>query len=278
MKKACCSICTALFFLVSVLPGYSEEADREYIFSVVPQFPATTIQNNWKPLLDEVVRVTGYKIGLKFYKSIPEFEQGFLEGVPDFAYMNPYHQVMAAKAQGYIPLIRDSKELEGLLVVRKDDTIGSVQELNGKELAFPSPNALAASLYMRALLVGLEHVNFTPNYVKTHSNVYRHVLLGKAAAGGGVNKTLQDEPKELREQLRILYKTPGISSHPISVHPRVSSNVAKAISEAFIKLAGDPHGRELLREVAIPEPVMADYEKDYKPLEMLGLEKFDGED
>ncbi|HIJ79146.1 MAG: phosphate/phosphite/phosphonate ABC transporter substrate-binding protein [Desulfobulbaceae bacterium] len=279
MTKKVFLLCSMFFLLSATTWAFGEEINRQYLFAVVPQIPAPMIQHSWKPLLDEISQDTGYKFELKFFKSIPEFEQGFLEGKVDFAYMNPYHQVMAAKAQGYRPLIRDnSKKLVGLLVVRKDSPIQHIQDLNGKELAFPSPNALAASLYMRALLIESEHINFTANYVKTHSNVYRHVLLKKAAAGGGVNKTLKKEPKEFQDQLRILYTTPAIPSHPISVHPRVPESVARKVSAAIMKLAQDTQGRRILEKIAIAEPIPADYERDYKPLALLGLEKYLGTD
>jgi hypothetical protein len=55
-------------------------------------------------------------------------------------------------------------------VVRKDDPIKSAGELDGKEVAFPAPNAFGASLWIRALLAEREKIRIVPAYVKTHSN------------------------------------------------------------------------------------------------------------
>ena len=68
---------------------------------------------------------------------------------------------------------------------KKGGNIEHLQQLEGKDIAFPAPNALGASLIIRADLVQLHRVSFTPKYVQTHSSVYLNVALGRMAAGGG---------------------------------------------------------------------------------------------
>jgi phosphonate transport system substrate-binding protein len=245
-----------------------------YTVSVVPQFPATDIHRDWVPLLERVGRAVGASFKLQIATSIPRFEADLLAGAPDFVYLNPYHEVMAHRAQGYVPLVRERKPLTGILVVRRDDPIRSVRELDGKELAFPAPNAFGASLYMRALLAEREKIQITPVYVQTHSNVYRQVIRGKSAAGGGVNHTLEQERDELRNDLRVLMETPGVPPHPLAAHPRVPAKLQKALADALLALADDAAGQALLRGIEMPAPVRADYAHDYQPLEALRLDRY----
>ncbi len=104
--------------------------------------------------------------------------------------------IPGSDAQGYRPLVRDvGKTLYGVLVARKGGPIHSVKDLQGKTLAFPAPNALAASLQMRQELVDQFSIDFSAHYVKTHDSVYLNALrcsalLGEVDAGGGVQKTL----------------------------------------------------------------------------------------
>lgn len=263
--------------LLAILAGQAAAAESVYTVAVVPQSPAPTIQREWSPLLARVEQETGLHLELKFYQSIPEFERGMVAGEPDFVYMNPYHAVMARKAQNYIPLLREGKQdLVGILVVKKESRWQGVHQLDGQVVAFPSPNALAASLYMRALLAEKEKIKIIPSYVKTHGNVYRHVLLGKAAAGGGVNKTLKKEPASLQGALRILYQTPGLAPHPLCVHPRIPEDVAARLVAAIMGFANDADGKAKLAAIAIPNPVRADYQRDYASLAELGLENYQG--
>ncbi len=258
-------------FALPPAPGLQKNT---YTIAVVPQFPPQIIKRDWTPLIKRVSEISGVMLSLKFYRSIPEFEEDFLKGKPDFVYMNPYHAVMGMKAQGYTPLIRDGEQqLIGIIVVPKGSAVKSVRDLAGKKMAFPSPNAFAASLYLRALLLEKEKVAVRSRYVTTHSNVYRHVILGKAAAGGGVNKTLSKEPPELRDMLSIIYKTPAVTPHPLCAHPRVSHSVREAVCTAVLNLVKSREGQELLKAIELPRPVRADYERDYKQLEALSLER-----
>lgn len=258
------------------LPALAQSDARRPAFdvAVVPQFPAAELHRDWTPLLERLGHQMGISLNLKLSPSIPRFEALLLEGRPDFAFLNPYHQVMAARAHGYVPLVRNGKPLTGILVVRKDSPIRSVRELAGTDLAFPSPNAFGASLWMRALLAERERINFNPLYVQTHGNVYRQVMRGSAAAGGGVNLTLSQETPEVRDGLRVLLETPEAASHPLSAHPRVPAMVQRQVTEALLSLTGEPTGMSLLKAVALTNPVAASHARDYRPLEQYKLEKY----
>lgn len=246
----------------------------EYSFAVVPQFTPETIFETWGPVLDRVGALAGVKLKLVTYRSIPEFERSFQRGDPDFAYLNPYHALMANAAQGYVPFLRDdSRPLKGVLVVRADSPVRTVRDLEGKEVAFPAPNAFAASLYMRALLDEKEKVRIRPRYVATHANTYRHVILGTAAAGGGLEQTLEFEPPEVRAELRVLYTTPPTPSHPIVAHPRVNPAVVARVADAFRAAAADPANGKLLQLIQFTQPKRTDL-RDYLPLQQLQLERY----
>ncbi|MCU0840912.1 MAG: phosphate/phosphite/phosphonate ABC transporter substrate-binding protein [Thiobacillaceae bacterium] len=248
---------------------------RVYTVGVVPMLTGLAMHRDWSPLLERLGTVTGRRFRLAQQDSIADFERAFLRGEPDFAFMNPYHAVMARHAQGYRPLVRDGAEpLTGILVVRKDSAYRGVRDLDGATIAFPSPNAFAASLYMRALLTERERIGFNPHYAESHGNAYRQVLLGKAAAAGSVSMILERERPEVRNALRVVYTTPSGPSHPLVVHPRVPDAVADAVRQALLDLARDPEGARLLAGALLPRPVAADYRRDYQPLEALRLERY----
>ncbi|MCA9839525.1 MAG: phosphate/phosphite/phosphonate ABC transporter substrate-binding protein [Trueperaceae bacterium] len=261
--------------LVVLTGAFGQALGQSYTLSVVPQFPQLVLYESWQPLLSYLSERTGVTFELVLEPNIPAFEASFLAGEPDFAFMNPYHEVMAKQAQGYIPLVSDgSRQLRGILVVRQDSPYRSVQDLQGQTLAFPAPNAFGASLYMRALLTEEEKLTFDSLYVETHSNAYRFVMLGQAAASGGVKSTLSKEPEELQAGLRILYETPGVTPHPISVHPRVPEALREAFVAALLELATSAEGQAMLEAVQLSEPIPVTYAEHYQQLEQLHLEDF----
>ena len=265
-----------LIFLCSLLLSVNSgaRATQTFTVAVVPQFPAEQIFRDWTPVLNEVSQLSGLEFKLKTYASIPEFESDFLNEGPDFAFMNPYHAIMAQKAAGYLPILRDDAgRLTGILVVRKDSPITRVDQLKGATLAFPAPNAFGASLYMRALLTQEKNIQFKSEYVTTHSNVFRNVIIGRAQAGGAIRQTLEQESPALQAQLRVLYETPPAYSHPVTAHPRIPAQVREALLQAFLKMGANPAFADQLKAIQIAKPVKADF-KDYAPLEKLGLERF----
>jgi phosphonate transport system substrate-binding protein len=247
----------------------------DFSLAVVPQASPAATYRQWAPFADHLQRVTGQRLRVRVYHTFDEFETDLANGLVDFAYMNPYHLLMARKAQGYVPLVRDgSRALSGLLMVRHDSPLKSVNELRGKVIAFPDPNAFAASLYMRALLQETKHVRFSARYLGTHPNVYRHVIFGSVAAGAGVNVTLARERPETRDELRVLYETPGTAPHPLCAHPRVPAALRETVTRAVLAMGGNEDGRALLKRVDLTQPVLASYARDYLPLEKLDLQKY----
>jgi phosphonate transport system substrate-binding protein len=275
MKRLAIFIFTILFchvfFAVSL--AKSNEVGR-YSFGVVPQFEQRKLFRIWRPILDELEDRTGFVFDLVGSSKIPTFEQKYLLGHYDFAYMNPYHLLMAHDAQGYLPLIRDGeRQLKGVLVVPDTSRINQVKELDGKTVAFPSPNALGASLLMRAELVKLHSVSIIPNYVQTHSSVYLHVALGLNPAGGGVMSTLRSQKPEIKEKLRIIYETRSVNPHPISAHPRIPEKDRERVRQALLEMAKTEKGAALLAKIPMSKAVIASMD-DYTPMLNLGLDEF----
>lgn len=261
--------------LLAILPGEAGAADNHsYVLTVPTQLSSLEMHRNWQPFVERLSKEIGADIRLTVYETIFQYEADVMKGEPDFVFMNPYLVVAAKKTQGYIPLLRDKSPLVGILVVRKDSPLRSVKDLDSADIAFPTPNAFAASLYMRALLIEKEKIRFTPRYVMTHSNVYRNVIIGKTAAGGGVNKSLNKEKEEMKAQLRILYETPGSAPHPLCAHPRVPIKIRDAVVDAVLRLAADNKNHGLLEKINMPGPVRTDYQKDYALLEALNIDKY----
>lgn len=240
--------------------------------AVVPQLTPVEMYRNWQPLVEFLERA-GLPCELVIHPSIAVFEREFERGLADLIYLNPYHMVMARRAHGYQPLLRDQRPLEGLLLVQRDASVQRVEDLRGQRISFPAPNALGASLYIRAMLAH-KGVDFEAHYASNHRNAIRQVLAGDSIATGVVRATYELEPPEVSQALRVLYSTPAIAPHPLAVHPRVSAAVRRTLVATLQMLARDPQQHTLIKAVQMPAPVVADYARDYAPLNKLGLEKF----
>lgn len=271
-----------IFTLISFLPliAYGKcIGDPNSIYPIrsvyiVPQLAPAQLYVRWAPVLEKVGYTAGICFDLMIVRTIPDFERELLEGKPNFAFMNPYHQVMAYQAKGYFPLLADGKnKLDGIIVVKKKSDIESIESLRGAKLAFPAPNSFAASLLVRATLAK-QGIDIEPIYVTTHNNVYRSVIAGDVIAGGAVNNTLQREPPEVQDQVRVLFKTTSYIPHPFSVSSKIPLKERQKVIQGFLELAKTDEGRRLLDGIQMPDPIVVNYVRDYQPLEYLGLSKF----
>jgi phosphonate transport system substrate-binding protein len=274
MKQIMHSIAAAFVGCALYLAAPVRAADQVFTVAVVPQFASIQTFRDWAPFLSKLEQATGYHFKLLAYDQPARFEMELGQGNADLAFMNPYQMVVAQKMQHYRPLLRDSSPLSGILVARQDSAVKSPADLNGKRVAFPSPNALAASLYMRALLAEKMDIKIIPVYVGSHQNVYRQVILGDVVAGGGVKKTLAKESAEVQSELKVIFSTPDLAPHPLAAHPRVSKAAENKIVEAILAMQADPEGAKLLNGIQIPQPIKADFKRDYAGLSQLKLDRY----
>jgi len=263
-------------FVSTAVLAESESISKQskiYSVGIIPQFEARKLYAIWRPILDQLQKETGLKFKFNSASSITEFEKQLMAGKYDFAYMNPFQPILTQKTQGYIPLVRDhSKNLQGILVVRKDSTLTDISQLNGTTIAFPSPNALGASLMLRAELINQHNIKFIPSYVVTHDSVYLNVVYNKVAAGGGVEKTFNWQSNAIKDKLRILYRTKTVAPHPLAVHPRIEKSISQRVQQALLKISSSGKGKRLLAKIPIKKPGIATLD-DYRALADMGLEK-----
>jgi phosphonate transport system substrate-binding protein len=240
---------TALLAL-TVSIGHASE-DMVYTFSVVPQQASSKLAKQWLPLLREVSRISGIRLRFVTSKDIPTFETELSAGKHDFSYMNPYHYVVYHEMQGYNALNKaKDKKIKGIIVVHRDSDISGLEELSGQDIAFPSPAAFAASILPRANLSKLG-IEFTPRYVSSHDSVYSNVARQHFIAGGGIVRTLKATDPDARENLRILWTSPGYTPHAIANHPRVTADVAEKVQAALEAIGASDSGLQILQRLKI---------------------------
>lgn len=256
-------------------PGaYAGNSDTVYTVARAPQRSHIKTIQDWEPFIKNLEQTTGIKLKLKVYTERSRFEQDLVGAKADFFYGNPGYFIVAQQAHGYLPLVRSSKkQLKGIIVVRRAGPLQSIEQLQGKTLAFPAKSAFAASLYIRSILdkFGIE---IKAHYVKGHDNVYRSVANGSYTAGGGVYRTLGSEPDALKNQIRVLYETPGMAPHPLFAHPRVPEKVRKKMIDSILEMDNHAEGKQLLNRVKIRAPIKADYQRDYASIKEIALKMY----
>ena len=259
-------------FAWAVLSGHAQA--KALTIGIVPQQSATVLAANWSPILQYLKVRTGVELQFATASDIPTFERRLLAGDYDIAYMNPYHFTFFNQHLDFRAMVRrGDASIQGIIVVRKDSEIQTLEELDGKKLAFPSPAAFAASVVPRAEIAKLG-IDIEPVYVSSHDSVYLNVSKGFFAAGGGIGRTLNATNPQVSEQLRVLWKTQPYTPHAIAAHPRVDSVTVTKLTEALVEMADDAEGKALLEPLKIARWQASD-NSDWDDVRSLGITLLD---
>jgi phosphonate transport system substrate-binding protein len=247
-------------------------SNKTLTFGIVPQQASNVLANVWVPLTQYLSAQTGLTIKFATAKNIPNFEQRLSENAYDIAYMNPFHYVYFAEFNEYNAIAKQAnKQITGILVTRIDSNIKSILDLQDKTVAFPAPAAFAASILPRAELT-LNEVDFVPRYVSSHDSVYLNVSKGFFIAGGGVMRTFNNMPEDIRAQLKIFWTTQPYTPHAIAVSQSLPVKDKVAIQTALENLHTTDIGREILNNLGMEAFVIA-HDTDWDDVRNLNISK-----
>src|SRR6059036_2220174 len=183
------------------------------IIGIAPQQEPEKVQAMWQPFLRYLEREVGHAFAFETAPSIEEFQKRVLEGRYDIWWGNPLTYIQVSKRLGYQAIARDTTRIAGLLVTLKVDGAKSPKDLLGKKIVYSAPDAIGGTLLVQALLAreGVAPDQVESIYTGSHDEVYRSVIEGKAAAGGGVPRSFNALPAEQREKLVVLARTEEVA-------------------------------------------------------------------
>ena len=224
---------------VCIVHSASAQADEQskpnfLVFGVVPQQSATKLAQNWIPLLNFISEKSGVTLKFATAQDIPTFEKRLADGVYDIAYMNPYHYVVLSEKVGFEALVHEkNKKMKGIIVTNKNSQIDKLEDLSQQTIAFPAPAAFAATLIPKANLNN-KNISFESQYVNSHDAVYRNIAEGRFIAGGGIMRTFNALPDQLKNELKIIWTSDGYTPHAIATFPHVDDLIRQKLRDAFL--------------------------------------------
>jgi phosphonate transport system substrate-binding protein len=268
MRRALLTISTLCLALLLVAPAVvlaHPHGDEPILFGIAPQQEPEKVRAMWAPFFRYLEKEVGHPFAFETASSIEEFQKRVLEGRYDIWWGNPLTYVQVSKRLGYQAIARDTTRIAGLLVVLKEDGPKSPSELRGKKVAYSAPDAIGGTLLVQALIAkaGVAPDQVETIYTGSHDAVYKAVLEGKAAAGGGVPRSFNALPAEQREKLVVLAKTEEVAPQAFAVHPRLYRSVVAKIQRAMLKLNWAPEGKDILQSIQYKEIVVSnDFDYD----------------
>jgi phosphonate transport system substrate-binding protein len=233
----------ARFMVIVVMLFVTSVYAKDVTLGIVPQQSPLKLSKKWLQITQYLSKETGLNVLFKTENSISAFEKKLYAGVYDFAYMNPYHFVLANEAKGYVAKIRANKLIKGIIVSKKKTL--EKEDLEKSRFLFPAPKAFAATLLTKYELKNKFGFDIEKDknymYVNSHDSVYKGISRGIGEFGGGIVRTFNNfnESKD-KDKLHVVYSTNGYPSHPIAFHPnKVTQIEQEKLVKAFLNMPKD---------------------------------------
>lgn len=220
-------------------------AQTAYSFSPVNQANITTAASYWNPIVAYVSEKSGVKLSLKLGRTSADTTAYVLAQEVEFAFTNhlfsPEREQMGWKVFGR----RNTPPLHGQIVVAADSPVKSLAQLEGKEIGFPGPEAFIAYKTTYAQLLQ-QKVNVRTVFGGNMDGAFAQLFSGKVAAVGANSQLVDGYAKREGRQFRVLWNSEPYHDLALMVSPKVPARDAQAVAKAFIGMAQDPQGREIL--------------------------------
>lgn len=237
-------------------------------FAIAPQQSPRELAKRWGPIIQYISEHSGVPLQFQTAKDIATYQQEMKAGAYDISFINAYNYLALGKEAGYKVFAQEKDaKFVSIILVRKDSPYQTLEELDGKQIAFPGP-AVASRLAYTHLVA--KNIRVTPSYVISVDSVYRSVAKGLFPVGQGEMRTFSNMDPEIRDQLRILWSSDPLPSFNFSAHPRVPAASLKKIQQAMLKMGDSPEGQELLKVVNM-KGFAAAHDSEYESLRKLKL-------
>ena len=167
------------------------------------------------------------------------------QGAYDFLYTNHFFTPDRDRL-GFRVIARPAgRGIRGQIVVPQDSPIRSLQELNGKEVAFPTQDAFAAYwLPMDALLKA--KLNVKPIFTSNQEASFAQLKVGTVVAAAVNDTVIERYARREGFEYRLLWNSELYNDLCIMASPKVAKEKVAAVRDAFVSMVSDPEGRKVL--------------------------------
>lgn len=233
----------------SYIPKSDQKIKQVVKFGVVARYSPRLIYQEYQQIMDYLTRETDYRFELKLCKTYSETLNFLKSDSVQIASLGTCSYIEANKifsARCILkPLNPDGRPyFKGIIIVRDDSSIQTLNDLKGGKFAFASSKATAGFLIQKQVMykadVYLSDLAKFDN-IEHHNSVVRAALRGEYDAGA-VKDIIAYINKD--ESLRFIHISDDIPSVPISVGANFDTSMVNQAKQALLKL--DPNNPENL--------------------------------
>jgi len=229
-------------------------ANADLLLGVHPYLDAETLIKRFQPLTNYLSLKLDTNIKVRVGKDYKSHIQAIGRNTLDIAYLGPSPYVKLVHQYGRKPLLvrleaSGKPTFAGHIIVRSDNKISSLEEMENKFFAFGDKNSTMSSLVPKAMLqqkgITLDKLSGY-HFYKGHKNVAIAVLAGDVDAGA-VKEEVYYQFKN--KGIRSLAKLPDISEHVFVTRSDMDPELQQKIRDLLLAINSPPEVDKLLKPI-----------------------------
>jgi len=237
----------AAMIIAAAIGVYSADAaaQRTYTFYVLNQRTVALTAQYWNPILTHVTAKSGVPLELKLAKTAQEGNAIAEAGRYDFQYTNHFFTPERDRLGWKVIARPAGPGIRSQIVVPVDSPIKTLQDLNGKDVAFVTPDGFTGYwLPYDALLRANVRVKviFTGNQEASSAQL----RINKVAAAGVNSSVMARYGRRESFEYRALWTSEVYQDLCIMANPAAPADKIAAVRAALVGMANDPAGRKVL--------------------------------
>ena len=232
----------------------AQGAPSAWTLGVFPIVTPVTLFQRFSPLAQYLAEHLDHPVVLETAKDFPTFLRRTSQARYELVVTAPHFALRAEDEGRYRIVASLKKSLWGLYVVHRDSPLQSLEDLAGKVVATPPPQAIitAAGRLDLEEVVGLTGER-APRYraFRSHNAAYQAVLGGQVdAAVVSVNAVRRALDRAV--PLRVLGKTRPLPNTAFLVRRDLGPEVASQVAAILSAMDSDPQGKRVLAKLGFP--------------------------
>ncbi len=220
-------------------------AEQSYSFYVLNQRTIALTAQYWNPILTHVSRKSGVPLELRLAKTAQEGNALAEAGKFDFQYTNHFFTPERDRLGWKVIARPAGPGIRSQIVVPIDSPIRSLQDLNGKEVAFVSRDGFTGYwLPMDALIRAKVKINVV--FAGNQEASFAQLKVNKVAAAGVNSSVMARYGRRESFAYRALWTSEIYQDLCIIANPKVPAGTVAAVRAALINMVNEAEGRQVL--------------------------------
>jgi len=246
---------------VAVFAATGGAQERPLSFGVLNQQSPALTAERWNPLLHYVAMRSGVPLRLRMGPTVQETDAMMARGEFDFMFTNHNFQ-SEFDTLGYRVIARwGGDPIHGVIAVAAESPIRTLEDLDGRRVAFPSRDAFVA---YAVPMVALKNARVTVEQVfaGNQEGALAQLKARRVDAAAVNSRFLRQYAERENMRVREIFVSDGFPDLAVIVHPRVPEAIVAKVRQALLGMKDDPQAAPILAGAKCPgfEPAK---DKDY---------------